>query len=189
MTTVTAEKSSLQSFLEEVRALLRSNMSGVHPADLHMLLSSHQRGMTPADAAAAFVACHTATNLRNSDAYIADIKDALRNHAFSVEQQVQLLSNQIAASTQANGGVDGLLYFSHNAQELPALGARLTVYREFLTLLHIVHEALDADKAVSMARSEAVSRLINLREGGESGERAGAADALKKVIKILDNAL
>jgi hypothetical protein len=190
MTTATAEKSSLKAFLEEVHALIGTNLKGAEPAEIHLLLQAYQRGTSPEQTAEIYNKRHAAAIKRNDNVYMADVKDALRNHAFSVEQEVQVLSNRIAASVQAAGAVDGLLYFSHSAHELPRLGARLSIYREFLTLLHIVQESFDsAHLALVMARAEAVSRLVNLKEGGESGERAGAADALKKVIKILDNNL
>jgi len=190
MTTAEAQKPGLQSFLEEVRCMLWDALDHAHPTHLQMLLAAYQQGKTPKEAAAVIDNQQAKLSVVDPDRFLADAKDALRNHALSVEQRVQALSNQISGSVQANGPVDGLLYFSHAAHELPRLGAQLTVYREFLSLLHIVQESLDSVKVtLDMVREEAVSRLVNMGEEDGSSERAGANEALKKVIKIVDYAL
>jgi len=190
MTIGTVETSGLKSFLEEVRDVLGDEVKNATPAALQVLLTAYGRGLSADQAATVFSARQAATSTFNYNEYMADVKDALRNHAFSVESEVQVLSNRIAASIQATGAVEGLLYFAHAAQELPRLRARLTVYREFLTLLHAVQESLGSAKlALDLMRADAVARLVDMREGDDSGEVAGTTEALRKVIKILDNAL
>lgn len=191
MTTETAEKSMLQIFLEEVRRIVHvSKFHFASPAEMQLLIEACRHGSTPQEAAARFTGRRAAFDTRNHDAYLADVNDGLRNQAYAVEKEIEKLSNQIVAATKTHGAVTGLLYFSHPAQDLPRLGAKLKVFNECADLLRILRDSTgSANLAVEATRAEAVLQLVNLREVPDSKEHLGASEALKLVIKILDNSL
>jgi len=181
----------LQDFLKNIRATVGENVFNVAtPAEMQALLTAWRRGITPDEAAARFTARRKAIEVLDYDAYMADVNDGLRNHAHSVEQEVEALSNEIVSATAAHGPVRGLLYFSHRAQQLPLLEAKLKVYTDVFDMLGMLKQGLGSAKlALEAGRVEVVQLLVNLRDPDGSREMMGTSEALKKVIKILDNAL
>lgn len=191
MTTPTADKTALQIFLEEVRRIVGvGQFNFAAPSEIHAMLALWQQGVSPEKAAAQFKANRVAQSSLDHDAYLADVKDGLANQAYSVEQEVLKLSNNITESIKENGPVKGLLYYSHSAQDLPRLGAKLKVFKEYLSLVQTICNSIGSAKlAVETARAGAVLQLADLRDLPDSKEHLGASEALKLVIKILDNSL